>query len=433
MKRNIVLAAIVVAVVALAAASPARAGQPFGSFGGRVGGGNALDGSAPLFGWALADNGVLAVDVLVDGLIDGRAIYGRSRPGVGLLHPGFPDSALPGWVYNLDTTHYLNGLHTVSARVRSKLGETADLKGIRFQFNNSPSQLGPFGKIEFPNANAELFGDCTSTCQNNLQAGIFPEFPDGDIFIPQPFTSRRYNVVSGWALDTGVNLNDSGIGYVELLIDRSLFSPSGYSSKIGCYYRPETGGLSNCYGLRRQDISNLFPQLRDSIHSGFRFVLDVSQLINCGLYDPGQHTLTVRAGDQFGTVREIAEVPVTFSCADFGSNDPSVGSIDVPGNGLLYSGRVFVTGWALDFDGVTDVTALVDGVAIGSSGVTLARPGVTALYPGYPNSDTPGYQITLNTRKLSNGVHKLQVIVSDTLGSDTLLGEVSFTVANTGQ
>jgi hypothetical protein len=433
MKRNIVLAAIVVAVVALAAASPASAGQPFGSFGGKVGGGNALDGNASLFGWALADNGVLAVDVLVDGLIDGRAIYGRARPGVGLLHPGFPDSALPGWVYNLDTTHYLNGFHTVSARVRSKMGETADLKGIRFQFNNSPSQLGPFGKIEFPNANAELFGDCTATCQENLQAGIFPDFPAADIFIPQPFSSRRYSVVSGWALDTGVNLNDSGIGYVELLIDRSLFSPSGYNSKIGCFYRPETGGLSNCYGLRRQDISNNFPQLRDSIHSGFRFLLDVSQLINCGLYDPGHHTLTVRAGDQFGTVREIAEIPVTFSCADFGSNDPSVGSIDVPGSGLLYSGRIFVTGWALDFDGVTDVTALVDGVAIGSSGVTLPRPGVTALYPGYPNSATPGFQITLNTRKLSNGVHKLQVIVSDTLGSDTLLGEVRFTVANTGQ
>src|ERR1700709_652649 len=123
MKRNIVLAAIVVAVVALAAASPANAAQPFGSFGGKVGGGNALDGNAPLFGWALAGHGVAAVDVLVDGIIDGRATYGRSRPGVGLLHPGFPDSALPGWVYNLDTTHYLNGLHTVSARVRSKTGE----------------------------------------------------------------------------------------------------------------------------------------------------------------------------------------------------------------------------------------------------------------------------------------------------------------------
>jgi len=79
------------------------------------------------------------------------------------------------------------------------------------------------------------------------------------------------------------------------------------------------------------------------------------------------------------------------------------------------------------------VTALVDGVAVGSSGVTLPRPGISALYPGYPNSDLPGFKIPMNTRKLSNGKHKLQVIVSDNVGSDTLLGEVTFTVANTGQ
>jgi N-acetylmuramoyl-L-alanine amidase len=421
MKRSIVLAAIVVAVVALTSATPSNAGQPFGSFGGKVGGGNGLDGTAPLFGWALADNGVAAVDVLVDGIVDGRAIYGRSRPGVTQSYPGFPDAALPGWVYNLDTTHYLNGLHTVTARVRSKKGETADLKGIRFQFGNSPSQLGPFGKIEFPNANAELFGECANTCPGGNGA---------DLILDNP---RRYSVVSGWALDTGLNPNDSGIGYVELLIDRSLFSPSGYSSKIGCFFAPETGGLTNCYGLRRQDISNIFPQLRDSVHGGFRFVLDVSQLINCGLYSPGHHTLTIRAGDQFGTVREIAEIPVTFSCADFDAGDPSIGSIDVPGAGLLYSGTVQVTGWALDYQGINVVTALVDGVAVGSSGVTLPRPGISALYPGYPNSATPGFKIPMNTRKLSNGQHKLQVIASDSLGSDTLLGEVTFTVANTGQ
>jgi Bacterial Ig domain len=424
MKRNSLLAAIIVAGFALVLASPtspAFAGTPFGSFGGQVGGGNVLNGSAPLFGWALADNGVVAVDVIVDGLIDGRAIYGRSRPGVTAMYPGFPNSRLPGWVYNLDTTHYLNGFHTVSARVRSAKGETADLKGIKFQFSNTPSQLQPFGKIEFPNAQAELTGDCGQTCKVG----------NGDyIFLDNP---RRYSVVSGWALDAGVNTNDGGVGYVELLIDRALFSPNGYNSVTGCFFAPDTGGLTNCYGIRRQDISALFPQLRDSIHSGFRFVLDVSQLMNCGIYNPGHHTLTIRAGDQFGTVKEIAEIPVTFSCADFGTNDPSVGSIDVPGEGLLYKGQIQVTGWALDYQGVQVVTALVDGTAIGSTNVGLSRAGISALYPGYPNSVAPGFQIPFNTRLISNGQHKLQVIVTDSVGSDTLLGEVTFTVANVNQ
>jgi Big-like domain-containing protein len=417
MKRNILLVAVTLAVVT---SLPALAAAPFGSFGGQVGGGNGASSTLPLFGWALASNGVAAVDILVDGIIDGRAIYGRSRPGVTAAFPGFPDSALPGWVYNLDTTHFLNGIHTVSARVRSKTGETADLKGQKFQFHNVPADLAPFGKIEFPNANAELTGDC-GICQRDPLTGFAP-----DLLLGNP---RRYSVVSGWALDSGVNANDAGVGYVELLIDRALYT----NNKIDCFYAPETGGLTNCYGLRRLDISNLFPQLRDSLHSGFRFVLDLSQIVGCGLYSPGHHTLTIRSGDQFGTVREIAEIPVTFSCADFGVNDPAVGSIDVPGNGLLYSGTIQVTGWALDFQGIDLVTVLVDGVTQGTGNVTLPRPGISALYPGYPQSATPGFQIPLDTTKLSNGRHSLQVIINDTVGSDTLLGEVRFTVANTHQ
>ncbi|HTQ81621.1 MAG TPA: Ig-like domain-containing protein [Thermoanaerobaculia bacterium] len=417
--RKVIAIAVVIAAIGAFGALPCQAAAPFGSFGGKVGGGNGADGSLPLFGWALASNGVAAVDILVDGIIDGRATYGRSRPGVQALYPNYPDSAAAGWAYSLNTTHYLNGIHTISARVRSKSGETADLKGQKFQFDNTPADLGPFGKIEFPNANAELFGDCGQQCAVGT-----------DIVLANP---RRYNVVSGWAVDTGVNPNDSGIGYVELLIDRALFSPSGYSSKIGCFYAPQTGGLTNCYGMRRLDIANQFPTLRDSLHSGFRFVLDVSQLINCNLYDPGHHTLTIRAGDQFGTVREIAEIPVTFSCADYGVTDPSVGQIDIPPAGLLYSGTVQVTGWALDYQGITLVTLLVDGNTQGTGFLTLPRPGISALYPGYPQSATPGFSLPLDTHKLSNGVHSIQVIASDTLGSDTLLGEVRVTVANTGQ
>src|SRR4051794_9552206 len=193
MKRNIVLAALAVALVALASASPSQAALPFGSFGGQLGGGNSAQGSMSLFGWALASNGVAAVDVLVDGRIDGRAIYGRSRPGVQQAFPSIPDSLLSGWVYQLDTTHYLNGLHTVSARMRSKTGETADLKGRQFSFANVPADLAPFGKIEFPNANAELFGECGQICGG------------ADLLIDNP---RRYSVVQGWALDSGVNLAD---------------------------------------------------------------------------------------------------------------------------------------------------------------------------------------------------------------------------------
>src|SRR5215216_1006760 len=115
MKRKVFLSAVAMAIAAIVLASaPASAAPPFGSFGGIVGGGNAGSGLMALTGWALDDNGVLALDVLVDGGVAGRANYGRARAGVSARFPGFPDSGLPGFGFLLDTTHYLNGLHTVA-------------------------------------------------------------------------------------------------------------------------------------------------------------------------------------------------------------------------------------------------------------------------------------------------------------------------------
>src|SRR4051794_34463045 len=92
MKRNVILSAIAVALLAVA---PISAAPPFGNFDSIVGGGNSGAGLLAVAGWALDDNGILAVDLLVDGLVAGRAAYGRARAGVTARFPGFPDSAPP--------------------------------------------------------------------------------------------------------------------------------------------------------------------------------------------------------------------------------------------------------------------------------------------------------------------------------------------------
>lgn len=398
MKRILVLSLIALASLAM----PALAAPPFGAFGGRAGGGNAGGGVIPLHGWALDDDGVAWVDILVDGAVAGRANLGRSRPGVALAHPGFPDSATAGFAFQLDTTRYLNGLHTVNARVRSKSGETVELTGKTFEFLNNTHNLAPFGTIDFPNPNAELFGVC-------------------DVNAPQ----RRYSVISGYALDAGVQPADTGVGYVELLIDRSLL----YNSKTSCFYSPLTGGLTNCYGVRRLDVERFFPSLPDSIHSGFRFVLDIGELLAFG-YTPGHHTLSVRVGDLFGTVRSISEMQVTFSCVEDLPDDLSFGFIDQPLGGLQYNGTVRTFGWALDFDGISSITVIVDGRPVGFATLGIPRPGVSSVYPGFPETAAPGWRFDLDTTKLSNGQHFLQVIVNDDLGREALIGERRFVVVN---
>ena len=134
----------------LGAALPALAATPFGQFGGKVGGGNVGSGTLSLHGGALDDDGVEAVDLLVDGVVPARANYGRSRPGVTKQFPGFPDSAAPGFAFQLDTSRYPNGRHVVTPRVRSESGEERLLNSRAFQFQNSSYQLKPTGEIEFP-------------------------------------------------------------------------------------------------------------------------------------------------------------------------------------------------------------------------------------------------------------------------------------------
>jgi hypothetical protein len=406
MKRNVVILSM--AVMALLAVVPAaRAAAPFGVFDGIVGGGNAGAGLLPLVGWALDDNGIQAVDILVDGLVAGRAAYGRARAGVTAQFPNYPDSAHPGFAFELDTTHYLNGIHTVTARVRSRAGEVVFLEPLSLYFNNVEVDLAPFGQIEFPPAQAELRGKC-------------------DLVSP----ARRYSVISGYALDAGTQPVDTGIGYVELLIDRALW----INSQTDCTFSAVTGGYTDCYGILRPDIERIYPSLKDSPHSGFRFVLDIGALIARGLYTQGAHELTIRAGDLANQTRDIAEIPVTFNCDENLPNEDSFGSIDLPLNGLLYHGILQASGWALDWEGVAGVQILIDGHFAGNAIYGFPRPDVFVLsyYPGYPNVVAPGWQFSLDTTLLENGEHFLDVVVTDNLGAVTYIGKTRFVVNNVG-
>jgi hypothetical protein len=394
---------MMVCSVALLLASALRAEAPFGRFGGTADGSNGGGGIISFQGWALDDSGVAAVDIYVDGRIAGRAEYGKPRTEVPFEHPGYPDSAAAGFAYNLDTTHYLNGKHLVSARVLSRTGETRFLPEVHeILFTNTDHTLRPFGRITFPNDNVEMRGRC-------------------DISDP----TRRYSVVTGYALDAGVSEGDMGIGWVELLIDGAVFA----NDQVSCYYSDATGGYSNCYGLRSLDVEQKYPFLRNAPHAGFRFVLDVGALINFG-YSRGHHILTIRAGDIFTQVRNIDEIPVTFQCDEDIENEAAFGRIGVPKNGNMYSGLVEVVGWALDWEGVRRVIVYVDGKEVGDAQVRLTRPEVASLYPGYPESNASGYRFLLDTTELSDGAHHLQVKVRDQLLVDTLIGERVFRVNN---
>lgn len=396
----------ILAAAVLLAATPAALAQPtvpFGILDGQLQGGNASTGVMTLLGWALDDDGVESVDFYVDGFPVGRAFYGHFRPAVASIYSGFPDAAGAGFSFRLDTTRFLNGLHTVSALVTSETGEKSFLNPLVFEFFNTTHLLVPFGNIEFPPEDQELYGNCDVT-----------------------ESQRRLAVVTGHALDVGVETGDFGVGYVELLLDGAIL----YNSKVDCRYVPGLGGFTQCYGLRRMDVERAFPLIKDSPHAGFRFVLDVGDLINFG-FSEGRHILGIRVGDVAGQVAVIDEIPITFRCDDLLGNEQSFGDIDLPFGGLLFGGTpVQITGYAIDFEGIDRVEIYVDGSLAGIADLSALRPSVVSSFPGYPVDGTADWSFNLDVTALADGFHQVQAIVVDDLGESHLVGERTFQVRN---
>jgi hypothetical protein len=397
-----ILAALALLAVPGAAGAWAAPG-PFGNFNGLISGGNSGNGVAPVWGWALANTGVFAVDIMVDGAVVGRANYGRGRPAVTKEFPGFPDSAAPGFAYELDTTQLENGLHTVTARVISRTGRVAVLNSVVLQFTNTNADLLPFGKIQFPNEGAVMVGQCGLKNPN-----------------------RIYSIVDGYALDVNAPSNEPGVAYVELLVDGAIL----FNSQADCANVPAAGGLVECYGIQRPDIEQLFPGLKDAPHAGFRFALDIGSLVGSGEYTRGSHQITMRVGDQFENVTDIASIATTFTCLDDTNEDQAIGGIDQPVVGLLSGGLIAISGWAVDFEGVAAVLIYVDGNLVNFAALGTPRPDIVSEYPSFPANPAPGWYTFIDTTQLSNGVHQLSVQVVDFNDVYSFIGKQPFTVAN---
>ena len=97
---------------------------------------------------------------------------------------------------------------------------------------------------------------------------------------------------------------------------------------------------------------------------------------------------------------------------------------------MLVSGTVNVHGWALDLDGVDRVRVLIDGVFRDNASYGFARPGVTLLYPSFPDSLGPGWAYLLDTTTLTHGDHIVGIEVVDDGGTPTFIGERRFRVNN---
>ena len=78
--------------------------------------GETILGTYQVSGWALDDGGVDHVEVVVDSVSKGNAVYGDSRADVCAVYPGYPNCPNVGFHWDWDSTTYSNGSHTIYVR-----------------------------------------------------------------------------------------------------------------------------------------------------------------------------------------------------------------------------------------------------------------------------------------------------------------------------
>ena len=119
--------------VANGAATPLRANIDVPSAG------QTLTQVAQIGGWALDSNGsqIVSVGVLVDGILNGVAVYGGTRADVCAHFPSGGGCPNVGWNYGLDTGPFGNGSHALGIRVLAADGSLYTTSQM-FTITNQP-------------------------------------------------------------------------------------------------------------------------------------------------------------------------------------------------------------------------------------------------------------------------------------------------------
>jgi hypothetical protein len=392
------------------------------------------NGSFPVAGWAVDDVDIDHIDFLVDNRIVAGAVgrgepstatYGTTRPDVAAAFPDVPLALYSGFIANIDTSQFINGIHVIEVRATDVDGASRSLGSRRVQIVNAGLNLAPFGRIDFPLDKASLF--CTTA-------------PGG---CPSPCTPGqvRTNVVAGWALDVGSALDRGQVSYVELLLDGQIVA----NSRTDCV---QIGpALTNCYGINRPDVARSYSGYVNADNAGFSFsfallrdsedpsgiveirtVNGVNDLETTGFTSPGKHTIAIRAGDEEETVAQIGAMSVDILCDSTG-DQPAIGFVDTPSDYQFINGFFEVFGWAFDFQGVLRVEVDVDGHVVGTANYGLLRLDVPANDFRISSINT-GFSYFLDTTALSDSAHDLVIYVIDNSGDRTEIGRRKFVVNN---
>jgi hypothetical protein len=248
------------------------------------------------------------------------------------------------------------------------------------------------------------------------QAGSASAAPFGMIDTPSDNATGITGAIgiSGWALD------DVGVARVAIYRD-AIAGETGGQVFIG---------NATIIDGARPDVQSMYASYPNASRAGWGLQVLTNMLPGGG---NGTYRFLVYADDVEGHRALIGTRTIT--CSNARATLP-FGSIDTPGQGATVSGTVVNFGWALTpkpaaipFDGST-IDVLIDGVVVGHPTYGFARADIDSAFPGYANTGRAVGYFSIDTTKLSDGVHTISWVVRDTLGATQGIGSRFFTVAN---
>lgn len=120
--------------------------------------GGTAENSVNVVGWALNASGVKDVNVYLDNVLKGKAVYGAVREDVNRVYPGYTGGSKSGFSYNLDISRTAPGNHTIKVTAVGNDGKTITQSIV----------IKNFGTIEYTYFNYTIDG--MVDIQNNVGA-----------------------------------------------------------------------------------------------------------------------------------------------------------------------------------------------------------------------------------------------------------------------
>jgi hypothetical protein len=434
-------------------------------------------GLATFNGWALTISGtVTSVAISVDSVPYGNATYGVRRTDVCSLYSS-ANCPNVGWSFLFDTTAVSSGPHTLAATVTTSTGGVYT-SSSGFTVANWTSANPMKASIDSPNANSPAFGGVVnfggwaidtisaisqiSVTIDGVPSGLAQYGADrSDVCSAHPGEAACPYVGWNFALNTttladGIHTfaitplttggqastfsaefvvsNNPG-NVITISIDQpgTQSSPFSGNAAFGGWAITTTVPISNIaltidglsygsaiYGGVRSDVCDAHPNRPSCPNVGWNFPLNTTSLVN------GMHVLGITA---YAGAGEFSTATRTFTVSNSPSASPIVIGIDSPSaQNAIVLGQTTFSGWAVNINGtLSQVKIAIDGVPAGPAVLGAARPDVCAIYPDAPACPNVGWNLSVDTARLANGIHSM---TATAIGAQQNTLSSQFTVAN---